>query len=310
MKALHQEVNQDFAAYNIDCVELAQSLPDESTHYHIFSPPFATLYTYSSSDRDMGNAKNYEEFFQQYEYLVKEQFRILKTGRLISVHCMQIPLMKERDGVIGIRDFRGDLIRIYQKYGFVLHSEVTIWKDPLVEATRTKAHGLMHKQLCKDSTMCRQGLPDYLITFRKPGENDEPVEKPNGFQSHIGEKEIPIKNTDDIRYSHNVWRNYASPVWMDIRQTRTLQYREARTDQDEKHICPLQLDVIERGIELWTNKGDRVFSPFMGIGSEGYVSLQKDRKFIGSELKTSYYNLAIKNLKNAKEEKQDKGLFD
>lgn len=307
-----------------DCVELAKTIPDNSIHYSIFSPPFASLYTYSASERDMGNARSDEEFYLHFQFLITELYRVTMPGRLLSFHCMDIPAMKERDGFIGVKDFPGDLIRAFERVGFIYHSKVVIWKDPLIEATRTKALGLMHKQVMKDSAMCRQGLPDYLITMRKPGVNVEPVSRPDGFTDFIGENEpkarkgkpkvrsVDIESyaattADDPVYSHHVWRRYASPVWMDINQTRTLQKEPARDGKDERHICPLQLDVIERGIELWTNAGDTVFSPLAGIGSEGYVAVQRLRKFIGIELKESYFKQACANLRAA--EKTQEGLF-
>lgn len=306
-----------------DCVELSKLIPDNSIHYSIFSPPFASLYTYSASERDMGNARSDKEFYEHFGFLIAELYRVTKPGRLLSFHCMEIPAMKERDGFIGIKDFPGDLIRAFEKRGFIEHSRVIIWKDPLIEATRTKALGLMHKQVMKDSAMCRQGLPDQLITMRKPGTNAEPVSRPEGFTAFIGEGEPKARKgkpemkkagelhsdltRDDPVYSHQVWRRYASPVWMDINQTRTLQKEAAREGKDERHICPLQLDVIERAIELWSNAGDMVLSPFAGIGSEGYVALQRLRKFIGIELKESYFKQACANLRAA--EKTQEGLF-
>ncbi len=297
----------DWALMLGDSVERYKEIESESVGYSIFSPPFATLYTYSDSDRDMGNSKEYDEFMAHFGFLVAELFRVTQSGRSVSFHCMNIPLMKERDGYIGIRDFRGDLIRLFESNGFIFHSEHVIWKDPLVEATRTKALGLAHRQIVKDSTMCRSGLPDYLVTMRKPGNNLNPVDHPEGFLSFIGEDE-PTQT--GIKYSHNVWRKYASPVWMDIRQTRTLNYRAARSEKDERHICPLQLDVIERGIELWSKPGDLVSSPFAGIGSEGYIAVKAGRKFIGCELKKSYWDVAVKNLAGIKVEGEQKGLFD
>lgn len=276
--------------YNGDCIELIKSIPDKTIGYSLFSPPFADLYTYSDSERDMGNCKNYDEFFIQFGFLIRELLRVMIPGRNISIHCMNIPAMKERDGYIGIKDFRGDIIRAFQKEGFIFHAEATIWKDPLIEATRTKALGLMHKQLCKDSAMCRQGLPDYIVTVRRPGENKQPIAHPNGLEIFAGEGEI------NGVFSHGTWRKYASPVWMDIRQTYTLNRTSARAEADEKHICPLQIDSITRCLELWSTKDDIVLSPFAGIGSEGYVAVQMDRKFIGFELKESYYKEAVKNL--------------
>ena len=299
---------KDWTLYHGDCVEKTKELADESVDFSVFSPPFASLYTYSNSERDMGNSRG-DEFFIHFGFLVKDLFRVIKQGRLIAVHCAQIPAMKERDGYIGIKDFRGDIIRLFQSVGFIFHSETVIWKDPLIEATRTKALGLMHKQLEKDSTRCRCGLPDYLLAFRKPGDNENPVSHEGGLKEFIGENE-PTET--GIKYSHNVWRRYADPIWMDIRQTRTLNYRVARDNKDERHICPLQLDVIERALELWSTKGDLVFSPFAGIGSEGFCSLEMGRRFIGIELKKSYFDTAVKNLQSATGERGGKqlGLFD
>ena len=290
MKAFNQVTTDNYSLYHGDSCEVLQSIPDNSIHYQIFSPPFASLYTYSNSDRDLGNSKTYDEFWQHYKFIIKNQFRILKPGRLVSIHCMNLPTSKQRDGVIGITDFRGDIIRAYQEAGFIYHSEVCIWKDPVVAMQRTKALGLLHKQIKKDSAMSRQGIPDYLVTMRKPGVNDE-----------------PITHTNDS-FPVGIWQRYASPVWDDINPSKTLQYTSAREHDDERHICPLQLQVIERGLDLWTNPGDVVLSPFMGIGSEGYVSITKGRKFIGIELKESYFNQAVKNMENAKVESP--GLFD
>jgi DNA modification methylase len=275
-----------------DCVDGVREMPTDSVHYSVFSPPFASLYTYSNSDRDMGNSKGEGEFAEHMEYLIGELYRVLMPGRLLSFHCMNLPTQKGRQGYIGISDFRGDLIRSFQRVGFIYHSEVVIWKDPVTAMQRTKALGLLHKQIKKDSCMSRQGIPDYLVTMRKPGENPEPV-------THTNET-FPVK----------VWQRYASPIWMDINPSDTLQYRAAREDEDERHICPLQLQVIERAIDLWTNPGDTVLSPFAGIGSEGYVALQKARRFVGFELKESYYRLAVKNLIHAESQKHRATLFD
>ncbi len=273
-----------------DCVEVAREMPDSSIDFSVFSPPFASLYTYSNSDRDMGNCKSYSEFYDHFRFLVDELFRITKPGRLLSFHCMNLQTSKLRDGVIGIHDFRGELIRMFSDAGWIFHSEVCIWKDPVTAMQRTKALGLLHKTIRKDSSMSRQGIPDYLVTMRKPGENAEHI-------SHTHET-FPVQK----------WQKYASPVWMDINPTRTLQFKTARESDDERHICPLQLDVIERAMELWSNPGDLVFSPFTGIGSEGYVSIEMGRRFVGAELKRSYWQLAKRNLESAREHK-DAGLF-
>lgn len=278
MNVLDQMIDDRYAIYNGDSCEVVKNIPDNSIHYTLFSPPFASLYTYSNSDRDMGNSKGDNEFYQHFSYLVKELYRVTMPGRLLSFHCMNIPLMKERDGVIGLKDFRGQLIKLFQDNGFIYHSEVTIWKNPVTEMQRTKALGLLHKQIKKDSSMSRQGIPDYIVTMRKPGDNPERI-------THTMES-FPV----------DVWQNYASPVWMDIRQSDTLQKKSARADKDERHICPLQLEVIQRCIELWTNPGDIVLDPFAGIGSVPYVAVTMGRRGIGVELKESYFEQAKANL--------------
>jgi hypothetical protein len=287
--------------YMGDCVESIRQLDSDSIHYSIFSPPFASLYTYSNSDRDMGNSRTEQEFFDHFGFLAAELHRVMMPGRLISFHCMNLPSSKERDGFIGVKDFRGDMLRIFQSAGFVFHSEVCIWKDPVTAMQRTKAIGLLHKQIRKDSALSRQGIPDYLVTVRKLGDNTEPVAGP--FTEFAGENPPP-KTGDQIKDSINIWQRYASPVWMDINPSDTLQYRSARANEDERHICPLQLEVIRRGLQLWSNPGDLVLSPFAGIGSEGHVSLQMGRRFVGFELKPSYFNCAVKNLTNVQAAKQ------
>lgn len=280
MKCKQQRFGENFAAYNGDCVEVMRALPDNSIDFSIYSPPFSSLYTYSNSLHDMGNARNDDEFVEHYKYLIREHFRTTKPGRLIAVHCMNLPTSKQNDGYIGIRDFRGELIRAFIECGFIYHSEVTIWKCPVVAVTRTKALGLLHKTIKKDSSMSRTGIPDYLVVFRKPGENQERI-------SHTAE-EFPV----------NEWQQLASPVWMDIKQTRVLKYREAKEEDDTRHICPLQLEVIERAMKLWSNLGDVVLSPFAGIGSEGVVANYMGRKFLGIELKESYFDIQIQNLED------------
>jgi len=231
VEVLNQEVTDKYALYHGDCCEVIKGVEDDSVGLSVFSPPFAELYCYTDDDRDMGNCKNYDVFFEHFEYLVKELYRVTAPGRIVAPHCIDIPAMKERDGYIGLKDFPGDIIKLFQKCGFIYHSRVVIWKDPLIEATRTKAIGLMHKQLCKDSTMCRMGLPDYLLAFRKPGENQTPVEHDEGLTEYHGSK--AIKETG-IKRSHNIWRAYASPIWDDIRQTHTLNGRIAREDEDNR----------------------------------------------------------------------------
>lgn len=285
MNCIDQVVTERYAAYHGDCVQVLKGLPDHSVGYSIFSPPFASLYTYSNSPLDMGNVRNDAEFFDHFDYLIPELLRVLKPGREVSFHCMDMPTSKERDGYIGLKDFPGDLIRAFQRYGFIFHSKVVIWKDPVTAMQRTKALGLLHKSIRENSAMCRQGIPDYLITMRTPGESERITH---------GE-EFPV----------DLWQKVASPVWMDINPSNTLQYMSAREHDDERHICPLQLEVIQRGVLLWTNPDDIVLSPFMGIGSEGYVALEMGRRFVGAELKASYFNQAVQNLAAAVTKTED-----
>lgn len=288
MNVLDQVIKNKYAIYNGDSCEITKEIPDNSIHYTLFSPPFASLYTYSNSDRDMGNSKGDDEFYEHFVFLAKELYRITMPGRLLSFHCMDLPLMKERDGVIGLKDFPSIIRQVFEDCGFIYHSKVTIWKNPVTEMQRTKALGLLHKQIRKDSTMNRQGIPDYIVTMRKPGDNPERV-------AHTHET-FPV----------DVWQNYASPVWMDIRQSDTLQKKSARDDKDERHICPLQLEVIQRCIELWTNPNDIVFDPFGGIGSTAYVALTLGRRAISSELKESYF----KQMKGNVEAALNHGIMD
>lgn len=277
MKVKNQYIDERMALYHGDSCEVLTEIPSDSVHFEIYSPPFASLYTYSNSERDLGNSKDKHEFYEHFEFIVKELYRVLMPGRLMAVHCMNLPTSKSRDGFIGIDDFRGDLIRMYQQAGFIYHSEVCIWKDPVIAMQRTKALGLLHKQIKKDSAMCRQGIPDYLVVMRKPGDNPEPI-------THTNET-FPV----------DIWQRYASPIWTDINPSDTLQYRSARDNEDEKHICPLQLTVIRRALNLWTNPDDVVLTPFMGIGSEVVTALENGRRAIGVELKDSYYKQAEKN---------------
>lgn len=289
-----------------DCVDVVKQIPSDSIGYSIFSPPFASLYTYSASDRDMGNCRDADAFYTHFRFLVDELHRVMMPGRLVSFHCMNLPLSKERDGVIGIRDFRGELIKMFQDAGFIFHSEVCIWKDPVTAMQRTKAIGLLHKTIRKDSSISRQGIPDYLVTMRKRGDNPKPIAGPF---DHFAGDDAPSHISDPILNSINIWQRYASPVWMDIRPSYTLQKESAREQKDERHICPLQLDVIERGLQLWSMPGDLVLSPFTGIGSEGYMSVKMGRRFVGAELKRSYWTQACANLRNAENHNESGALF-
>lgn len=290
IRCLNDAHGERFAAYHGDCVDVVAQLPDNSVGFSVYSPPFSNLFVYSDSLADMGNSASDGEFMKQYGYLLREMTRITMPGRLSAVHCSDLPLTKWKDGMIGIKDLSGDIIRAHQEAGWVLHSRVTIWKCPVVEMTRTKALGLLYKQLQKDSTRSRQGMADYLLVFRAPGENAEPV------------------GQDAARFPVDQWQKWASPVWMDIRQTNTLNVAVAREDKDEKHLCPLQLDLIERCLIMWSNPNDIVLSPFMGIGSEGVMSLRNKRRFVGVELKDAYFRQAVKHMEA--EERNAPTLFD
>jgi DNA modification methylase len=286
-KVFNQSIGKNYAAYNADCVEFVATMPDDAIGMSIYSPPFSHLFIYSDSERDMGNVRSDEEFFEQYTFLLKELHRVTKPGRMTAVHCSDMPRTKSMYGYVGIYDMPGDIIRAHEAAGWTYHSRITVWKDPVVEMTRTKALGLLYKQLKKDSTRSRQGLPDYVLVFRKTP-SDEKQTNPVGQD----EKEFPVDQ----------WQRWASPVWMDINQTNVLNVRMAREDKDEKHLCPLQLDLIERAIRLWSNKGDTVLSPFMGIGSEGWGAIRTGRKFVGVELKSSYFAQAVKNMDHIESE--------
>ena len=290
MNVLNQASGDNYTVFHGDCVDVLKGIPDATIDYSIFSPPFASLYTYSNSPRDMGNVRNDAEFFEHFAFLIAELRRVMKPGHNVSFHCMLMPTSKERDGYIGLKDFRGDLIRAFQAHGFIYASEVCIWKDPVTSMQRTKALGLLHKTVRTNACMSRQGIPDYLVTMRAPGEMvDKVTHQPD-------------------QYPVDKWQKVASPVWMDIDPSDTLQYRSAREHDDERHICPLQLEVIRRGIDLWTNPGDVVLSPFTGIGSEGFVAVEMGRKFVGAELKQSYFEQAARNLAAA-EQAQTQDLF-
>jgi len=311
MAVKHQRITKEYALYNGDCCEVLKDIPDNSVGFSIFSPPFCNLYSYSDDMLDMGNSKTYEEFFKHFRFLVKELCRVMLPGRIVAVHCMDLPIFKQDMGFIGLHDFPGGIINLFLKEKFIYHSRHCIWKDPLLAAVRTKAIGLAHKQIIKDSSMCRTGIPDYILAFRKRGENTIPVKNNDGLTEYHGSRDIPKeldrfighKEQKTNKRSHWIWQQYASPVWFDIRQTKVLPYRKSRDIDDEKHICPLQLDTIERCMTLWTTKGDVVLSPFMGVGSEIYVAVKNRRKGIGIELKTSYYRQAVRVMKYVEKRK-------
>lgn len=301
----NQVITDPYCIYLGDCCQVLPKLPKESIGFSIFSPPFCDLYTYSEATEDMGNSRTRKEFFEHFHFLVKELHRLLLPGRVVAVHCSELPIRKQDQGYIAQYDFPGDLIRCFEKHDFLFHSRHVIWKDPLVFFMRTKMAGLAHKQIVSDSSLCRMGNPDYILAFRKKGENPIPIPHPRGLTQYHGARAIP-SNLDHFadstvpaknKRSHWIWQQYASPVWMDIRQMRVLPYREGREHDDEKHVCPLQLDVIERCLELWSAKGDTVLTPFMGIGSEVYVAVKNGRQGIGVELKPSYFRQAKRNLR-------------
>lgn len=294
----------NWALYNADCMDVLREMREASVHCSVFSPPYLGLFLYSASPRDVGNCANDAEFWEQFQFVIAELLRVMKPGRIVAVDCMNVPAMKFKDGYIGLKDFRGDLIRRFTSHGFIFHSEHCMWKDPLIEATRTKAIGLMHKQLCKDSAMCRAGIPQYLLAFRKPGDNAEPIAHEKGLEDFFGEDPPEHGNL-----SHERWRRYASPVWSDIDFTDTLNAKAAREDDDERHIAPMALDITRRALTLWSNPGDVVLSPFAGIGSEGYVALQMGRRYIGIDLKRSYFEQAVRNLESVEQPAQA-SLFD
>lgn len=320
------QVHEDnYSIYQGDSCEVLRALPSDSIHFGVHSPPFEGLYKFSNFDRDVSNNDG-ASFWAHYTFIIQQLYRVTMPGRIHAVHCMQLPTSKSRDGFIGMRDFRGEVVRAYQDCGWIFHSEVCIWKDPVIAQQRTKSIRLLHKQVLKDSTISGQGLADYMVMFRKPGDNDEPVSGP--FTDWRGDGSLDIsretyeKHASETRElgkepwpfdkwaSILVWQRYASPVWSDIKQTNTLQYRNARDDKDEQHISPLQLDVIERCIDLWSNPGDTVLTPFMGIGSEVYSAVKMGRKGMGIELKPSYFQQAVKNMAECEvEAEKAEGLF-
>jgi hypothetical protein len=320
MKVIDQHITDRVAIYNADVVQGIQGIADNSVGYSVFSPPFASLFCYTALPNDFGNCGSHGEFYKHFKFLTGELFRVLKPGRLLSFHCCDIPTTKGKDGFIGFTDFSGDLIALFRDAGFVQHSpRITIWKNPVTEMQRTKALGLLHKQVKKDSCMSRVGNPDFIITMRKPGINADPVS--GRFDHYIGtDGPEPLREglkvtgrneaeADKERFSIEVWQRYASPVWMDIDQTDTLNYQAARDDNDVRHICPLQLGVIHRCIQLWSNPGDVILTPFLGIGSELYEAVKMGRKGVGFELKESYYREAVRNLTAAEQSLGERDLF-
>lgn len=306
MAVISQEITDTYAIYNGDCIEVMPKLRAESIHLSIYSPPFCGLYNYSSSPRDLSNCRSYEEFFEHYEFVVKEIFRLTHPGRLTGVHCMDVP---DKDGIL--IDFPGDIIRLHARLGFRYVGRYHVWKEPLSVRMRTMANGLKHQLVVEDSAKCSLASADYLLMFRKKGENLMPITHEHGFTEYAGSREVPADllsyrewqgHQTGNKFSQWIWRQYASAFWDDIRIDRVLPYKESREPDDEKHIHPLQLDVIERCIDLWSNPGENVLTPFMGVGSEVYSAVKKLRRGVGIELKTSYYKQAVKNLVQAREE--------
>ena len=318
---IEQAEGEGWKIWNADCVDVTRGLPDNKLHYTVFSPPFESLYTFSDDPRDMSNCNNSETFWAHFDFLIAELYRATMPGRLCSIHCMQLPTSKLRDGFIGLRDFRGDIIRGFQRAGWLYHSEVCIRKDPVAAMQRSKSIGLLHKQICKDSSLSRMAVADYVVTMRKPGENPERISEP--FDCYYGSETTPLgplvtetgktKSTNlpgDEWYSVAVWQRYAEPIWLDINQGDVLSHRAARAEADERHISPLQLTVIRRCIDLWSNPGDVVYSPFAGIGSELYCAIDMGRRALGAELKASYFRQAAANLNTAVENKSRVTLLD
>lgn len=319
MAVLDQKLTDRYAIYNADCIEVMRSLPERSIHLSLYSPPFGGLYMYSSSEKDLSNCKDYDQFFEHYAFVVREVARLTLPGRVTAVHCMDIP--SGNTGTDHLIDFPGDIIRLHEREGFQYIARYAIWKEPLGVRNRTMAKNLAHKSIVEDSSRCSVASADWLLAFRKKGQNPIPIVHPNGLTEYAGERTIPAEllkykgwkgNQIENRYSHWIWRQYASAFWDDVRIGRVLPFREARDSEDEKHVHPLQLDVIDRVIVLWSNPGETVLTPFMGVGSEIYGALLAGRKGIGVELKSSYYRQAMKNIEIAyqgRREDEQQGLF-
>lgn len=314
-KVIDQEINDRYAIYNGDCIDVLPTLPDNSIHLSIYSPPFCGLYNYSSSERDMSNCRSYEEFFEHFEFLVKEIHRVTMPGRVTCVHSMEV---RQDNPANGIRDFPGDIIRLHYRLGFLYVGYHDVWKEPLGVRNRTMLRGLAHRQVVEDSVLCDLASADRVLLFRKKGDNPIPVEHAQGLTDYIGEREIPHEllrfrnwkgSQVENRYSHWVWRQYASAFWDDVRIDRVLPYKESREPDDEKHVHPLQLDVIERCVILRSNKGETILTPFMGVGSEVYGAVINGRRGVGVELKGSYYKQARRNIQSAIERSEQGFLF-
>lgn len=318
MAVKEQVITKDYALYHGDCMEVMKSLPDQRIHFSIYSPPFAGLYQYSSSERDLSNCRSYDEFFEHYGYVVQEIARLTMPGRMTAVHCMDVPESNTGKGD-NLTDFPGDIIRLHKQHGFGYAARYHVWKEPLTVRNRTMVKGLAHKTIVDDSSKCSVASADYLLLFRRDGVNPEPIAHPTGLHDYAGEREIPADvmrykgwqgSQIENRYSHWIWRQYASSFWDDVRLDRVLPYREARDEEDEKHVHPLQLDVIDRAVTLWSNLGDTVLTPFMGVGSEVYGAVRLGRKGIGVELKDSYFRQAVANVKHAYDSIEQVNLFD
>jgi hypothetical protein len=318
---IDQAEGKAWKLWNADCIDVTRGLPDGKVHYTIFSPPFESLYTFSDDPRDLSNCNDSETFWTHFRFLIADLFRVTMPGRLCSIHCMQLPTSKMRDGFIGLRDFRGEIIRAYQDAGWIYHSEVCIRKDPVSAMQRSKSIGLLHKQIVKDSALSRMAVADYVVTMRKPGDNPEPIS--GAFDRYYGDETAPdgalITETGKMRstnypgdawYSVAVWQRYAEPIWLDIVQGDVLSREMAREESDERHISPLQLTVIRRCVDLWSNPGDTIYSPFAGIGSELYCAVEMGRKAMGAELKASYFRQAVANLKEVETQVKQATLFD
>jgi len=324
MNVIDQASGQDWHLYNGDCCEVLKGIPDDSIHFGIHSPPFSNLYIYSDSEADMGNSVSDDEFLEHYQFCIKELFRSTMPGRMCAVHCKDLPRYANVYGTTGLIDFPGAIIQEFESAGFVFHSRVTIWKCPVTERERTNNDGLLHKTVTSDSSRLRMGMADYLICFRKPPSgidglnSDVRIARPKGFERYVGDVHFRENDSHPSRFARkgsaklesiDIWRRYAEPVWWDISQTDVLNHKLATDDKDEKHICPLQLGLIERACEIWSNKGETVLSPFAGVGSEGVSSLRCGRKFIGVELKESYFQSACRFLRAAEDSLCEKTLF-